>query len=134
MAGERRLAGPAQVPAHDERRPAGPAQVPAHDERRLAGPAQVPPHDGGGGTAVEVVDLVKRYPKRDVNAVDGLSFSVRQGEVFGLLGPNGAGKSTTVGILTTRLKATNGQARLSGLDVLRDPVAARAKLAVVAQR
>jgi ABC-2 type transport system ATP-binding protein len=84
--------------------------------------------------AVEVVDLVKRYPKRDDNAVDGLSFTVRTGEVFGLLGPNGAGKSTTVGILTTRLPATSGAARLSGIDVLRDPVAARARLAVVAQR
>src|SRR3954469_23043472 len=87
-----------------------------------------------GGYAVEVVDLVKRYPKRDVNAVDGLSFAVRTGEVFGLLGPNGAGKSTTVGILTTRLKATSGQARLSGIDLLADPVAAKSRLAVVAQR
>src|SRR5438309_2815598 len=134
MAGERRPAGPAQVPAHDERRLAGPAQVPAHDERRLAGPAQVPPHDGGGGTAVEVIDLVKRYPKRDVNAVDGLSFAVREGEVFGLLGPNGAGKTTTVGILTTRIEATSGRAMLAGIDVLRNPVAARARLAVVPQR
>ncbi|MGZ4639898.1 MAG: ABC transporter ATP-binding protein [Actinomycetes bacterium] len=85
-------------------------------------------------SAVEVVDLVKRYPKREDNAVDGLSFAVRAGEVFGLLGPNGAGKSTTVGILTTRLPATSGEARLAGIDVLRDPVAARARLAVVAQR
>ncbi|MDQ1621251.1 MAG: type transport system ATP-binding protein [Actinomycetota bacterium] len=84
--------------------------------------------------AVEVVDLVKRYPKREDNAVDGLSFTVRPGEVFGLLGPNGAGKSTTVGILTTRLPATSGAARLSGIDLLRDPVSARARLAVVAQR
>ncbi len=87
-----------------------------------------------GEYAVEVVDLVKRYPKRDINAVDGLSFAVRTGEVFGLLGPNGAGKSTTVGILTTRLKATSGQARLAGIDLIGNPVAARARLAVVAQR
>jgi ABC-2 type transport system ATP-binding protein len=84
--------------------------------------------------AVEVVELVKRYPKRDVNAVDGLSFAVAAGEVFGLLGPNGAGKSTTVAILTTRLPATSGQARISGIDVVRNPVEARARLAVVAQR
>jgi ABC-2 type transport system ATP-binding protein len=84
--------------------------------------------------AVEVVDLVKRYPGRDVNAVDNLSFTVSPGEVFGLLGPNGAGKSTTVRILTTRLSATSGAARLSGVDVIRDPVAARARLAVVAQQ
>jgi ABC-2 type transport system ATP-binding protein len=85
-------------------------------------------------TAVEVVELVKRYPKRDVNAVDGLSFAVAEGEVFGLLGPNGAGKTTTVGVLTTRVRATSGRAVLAGIDVLRDPVAARAKLAVVPQR
>jgi ABC-2 type transport system ATP-binding protein len=54
--------------------------------------------------------------------------------VFGLLGPNGAGKSTTVAILTTRLPATSGQVRVSGIDVLRDPVGARSRLAVVAQR
>ncbi len=90
--------------------------------------------ESDGEHAVDVVDLVKRYPKRDVNAVDGLTFAVRTGEVFGLLGPNGAGKSTTVGILTTRLKATSGQAHLSGIDLIRAPVAARARLAVVAQR
>ncbi|MEN3361631.1 MAG: type transport system ATP-binding protein [Mycobacteriales bacterium] len=87
-----------------------------------------------GRVAVEVVDLVKRYPKRDVNAVDHLSFAVAAGEIFGLLGPNGAGKSTAVGIMTTRLPATSGAVRLSGVDVLRHPVAARTRLAVVAQR
>ncbi|OLB73571.1 MAG: bacteriocin ABC transporter ATP-binding protein [Actinobacteria bacterium 13_2_20CM_2_71_6] len=90
--------------------------------------------DADGRVAVEVIELVKRYPKRDVNAVDGLSFAVREGEVFGLLGPNGAGKTTTVGVLTTRVKATSGKAILAGIDVLRDPVAARARLAVVPQR
>ena len=90
--------------------------------------------DVDGSIAVEVIDLVKRYPKRDVNAVDGLSFAVREGEVFGLLGPNGAGKTTTVGVLTTRVEATSGQAILAGIDVRRDPVAARARLAVVPQR
>src|SRR5437762_11361166 len=92
--------------------------------------------DPGGRTdvAVDVIDLVKRYPKRDVNAVDGLSFAVREGEVFGLLGPNGAGKTTTVGVLTTRVQATSGTAILAGIDVRRDPVAARARLAVVPQR
>ena len=83
--------------------------------------------------AVELRDLVKRYPKRDVNAVDGLSFAVETGEVFGLLGPNGAGKTTTVGVLTTRVKATSGDASVTGIDVLRDPVRARARLAVVPQ-
>ena len=86
------------------------------------------------GLAVEVLDLVKRYPKSPVNAVDGVSFAVAPGEVFGLLGPNGAGKTTTVGMLTTRVRPTGGTARIGGVDVIRDPVRARAQLAVVPQR
>ncbi|WP_431936136.1 ABC transporter ATP-binding protein [Micromonospora sp. RP3T] len=86
-----------------------------------------------GPAVVEVDDLVKRYPRTDTNAVDGLSFTVAPGEIFGLFGPNGAGKSTTVGILTTRLRATGGTARVGGIDVGRDPAAARAQLAVVPQ-
>jgi ABC-2 type transport system ATP-binding protein len=84
--------------------------------------------------AVEVLDLVKRYPKAKVNAVDGVSFAAAPGEVFGLLGPNGAGKTTTVGMLTTRVRPTQGVARIGGVDVGRDPVRARAQLAVVPQR
>ncbi|MBM7086807.1 ABC transporter ATP-binding protein [Micromonospora humidisoli] len=86
-----------------------------------------------GPAVVEVDDLVKRYPRADTNAVDGLSFTVAPGEIFGLFGPNGAGKSTTVGILTTRLRATGGRAVVCGVDVGRDPAAARAHLAVVPQ-
>jgi ABC-2 type transport system ATP-binding protein len=56
------------------------------------------------------------------------------GEVFGLLGPNGAGKTTTVGMLTTRVKPTAGRATVGGVDVVADPVGARARLAVVPQR
>jgi ABC-2 type transport system ATP-binding protein len=82
---------------------------------------------------VEVQELVKRYAKRDVNAVDGLSFTVEPGETFGLLGPNGAGKSTTIGVLTTRVKATSGSASVAGIDVVSDPVGARRMLAVVPQ-
>jgi ABC-2 type transport system ATP-binding protein len=84
--------------------------------------------------AVAVRDLVKRYPKQKVNAVDGLSFNVAAGEVFGLLGPNGAGKTTTVGVLTTRVRPASGGARVAGVDVLRDPVPARSRLAVVPQQ
>lgn len=91
-------------------------------------------HDRGAGPAVEVVDVVKRYPRRPVNAVDGVSFEVARGEVFGLLGPNGAGKTTTIGVLTTRVRLTAGTARVAGIDVARDPVAARALLSVVPQR
>jgi len=84
--------------------------------------------------AVEVAELVKRYPKSPVNAVDGISFAVAGGEVFGLLGPNGAGKTTTIGMLTTRVRPTSGQAMIGGVDVAVDPVRARSLLAVVPQR
>jgi ABC-2 type transport system ATP-binding protein len=85
-------------------------------------------------SVVVVADLVKRYPKADVNAVDGISFAVSHGEVFGLLGPNGAGKTTTVGILTTRALPTSGKAFVGGVNVVDDPVGARSLLAVVPQR
>jgi ABC-2 type transport system ATP-binding protein len=84
--------------------------------------------------AVEVVELVKRYPKRDVNAVDGISFAVGHGECFGLLGPNGAGKTTTIGVLTTRVKPTGGHAYVDGIDAVDDAVRARTRLGVVPQR
>jgi ABC-2 type transport system ATP-binding protein len=84
--------------------------------------------------AVDVRDLVKRYPRSPVNAVDAISFQVERGEVFGLLGPNGAGKTTTVGVLTTRVRPTSGSALVGGVDVVRDPVLARSLLAVVPQR
>ena len=67
-----------------------------------------PPDDGLSAPAVEVDGLAKRYPKSDVDSLAGVSFQVRQGEVFGFLGPNGAGKSTTIGILTTRIRPTRG--------------------------
>ncbi len=89
---------------------------------------------GSNGAAVAVRDLVKRYPKRPNNAVDGLTLEVAPGEIFGLLGPNGAGKSTTVGVLTTRILATSGGAWVGGIDVVRDPVEARRRIGVVPQR
>src|SRR5512133_3962565 len=82
--------------------------------------------------AIEVADLAKTYPG-DVKAVRGISFEVGAGEVFGLLGPNGAGKSTTVGMLTTTIVPTSGNARLDGHDVARAPRAARAVSSVVFQ-
>ncbi|MCT2587532.1 ABC transporter ATP-binding protein [Actinophytocola gossypii] len=88
----------------------------------------------GDVNAVEVVDLVKQYKKAPKPAVDGLSFTVRRGEVFGLLGPNGAGKTTTVGVLTTRVLATSGRASVHGVDVRTESTRARELLAVVPQR
>jgi ABC-2 type transport system ATP-binding protein len=68
---------------------------------------------------IEVRDLHKTYGK-SVVAVDGISFSVQQGEIFGFLGPNGAGKSTTIKILTTLLEKTSGKVTIDGNDVDKD--------------
>ncbi len=86
--------------------------------------------------AIEVKELVKTYEKRggaSVHAVQGVSFEVRQGEIFGLLGPNGAGKTTTLKVLTTLLAPTSGTARILGHDVQTDPVEVRRNICVVVQ-
>ena len=82
--------------------------------------------------SIQVHGLRKIYPG-GVEAVRGLDFEVASGEVFGLLGPNGAGKSTTIGMLTTTIVPTSGWARLAGIDVAADPIAARRLSAVVFQ-
>jgi len=82
--------------------------------------------------AIEAKELRKTYPG-GVEAVKGVDFEVAAGEVFGLLGPNGAGKSTTVGMLTTTIAPTGGTAKLGGLDVATEPLAARAISSVVFQ-
>jgi ABC-2 type transport system ATP-binding protein len=69
-----------------------------------------------GAAVIEVHDLVKQY-KDGTQAVKGISFTVRKGEIFGFLGPNGAGKTTTMRILGTLHKATGGKATVLGLDV-----------------
>jgi ABC-2 type transport system ATP-binding protein len=69
----------------------------------------------GGSPMVEVVDLCKHYGA--VRAVDGVSFAVGAGEVFGLLGHNGAGKTTTIRLLTGRARPTAGRASVAGFDV-----------------
>jgi ABC-2 type transport system ATP-binding protein len=83
--------------------------------------------------AIEANELVKEYPG-GVRALDGLSFEVAPGTVFGLLGPNGAGKSTAVRVLTTLSRADAGSATVAGHDVLREPAAVRRAIGVVAQR
>ncbi len=81
--------------------------------------------------AIEVKDLHKSYGK--VQAVDGVSFSVREGEIFSLLGPNGAGKSTTISILSGLLEPDRGEATLLGHSLKTEPEAAKARLGVVPQ-
>ncbi|HEY8703901.1 MAG TPA: ATP-binding cassette domain-containing protein [Gaiellaceae bacterium] len=81
--------------------------------------------------AIIVEDLHKRY--KTVQALDGVSFSVKEGEVFGLLGPNGAGKSTTVRVLTTLTRPDSGRALVGGEDVVRHPNRVRHTIGYVAQ-
>jgi ABC-2 type transport system ATP-binding protein len=80
---------------------------------------------------VEVENLTKRFG--DFTAVDGLSFSIEHGEVFGLLGPNGAGKSTLIRMLTTLVPPTSGTAHVNGFDIVRDPNGVRNSIGVIPQ-
>ena len=82
--------------------------------------------------AIEADGLVKSYPK-GVTALDGLSFAVPAGTVFGLLGPNGAGKSTAVKILTTLATPDAGRALVARLDVIANPGRRAPRIGVVAQ-
>ena len=82
-------------------------------------------------TMIEVIGLVKSFG--DHKAVDTVSFSVNQGEVFGLLGPNGAGKSTIIKILTTLLPLTSGRASVVGFDVTKQAMAVRRRIGYVPQ-
>ena len=91
------------------------------------------PASAARALAIEARELVKSYPK-EIRALDGLSFTVEEGTVFGLLGPNGAGKSTTVKILTTLAQADSGSASVAGLDVRTQAAAVRRAIGVVAQR
>jgi ABC-2 type transport system ATP-binding protein len=86
--------------------------------------------------AIEVENLRKVYRSKSGEnaALDGVSFGVPQGTIFGLLGPNGAGKSTLVKILTTITVPTSGQAAVMGCDVARHPLDVRRRIAVVLQQ
>lgn len=86
------------------------------------------------GASISVEGLEKQYSRSPVKAVDGISFAVNRGEIFGLLGPNGAGKTTTIGVLTTRVLPTGGRATVTGIDVVADPVGVKPHIAVVPQR
>jgi len=81
--------------------------------------------------AIVAEELTKRY--KTVQALDGVSFAVHDGEVFALLGPNGAGKSTTVRVLTTLTQPDSGHASVAGEDVVRHPNRVRRTIGYVAQ-
>ena len=68
---------------------------------------------------VEAIGLVKTYGR--TNVVDGVSFSVGEGEIFGILGPNGAGKTTTLEMLEALRPIDGGQAHIDGIDVAKQP-------------
>jgi len=80
---------------------------------------------------IEASNLVKRFG--ELEAVKGISFSVKEGEIFGFLGPNGAGKTTTINILCTLLKPTGGQAKVNGYDVIKERSQVRQSIGLVFQ-
>lgn len=82
--------------------------------------------------AVEVHDLQKRFDS--FVAVDGISFQVEKGEIFGFLGPNGAGKSTTIRMLCGLLEPSGGTATIAGLDIATDPEGVRRKIGYMSQK
>jgi ABC-2 type transport system ATP-binding protein len=81
--------------------------------------------------AIDVEGLVKRFG--EFTAVDGISFHVKEGEVFGLLGPNGAGKTTTISIITTIISRTSGTVKLYGQDIDHNKDKARQAIGIVFQ-
>ena len=117
----------------------GPAPPPVtvHNDAMTTSTATTAP--GGppletGAAIIETVGLAKTYPGTNFKAVDELNLSVGTGEVFGLLGPNGAGKTTTVGVLTTRVIPTGGEAFVGGIDVVRQPTLVKQIIGVVSQQ
>lgn len=80
---------------------------------------------------IEASNIVKRFG--ELEAVKGVSFSVKEGEIFGFLGPNGAGKTTTINILCTLLKPTAGQAKVNGHDVIKERSQVRQSIGLVFQ-
>ncbi|MBQ8146151.1 MAG: ATP-binding cassette domain-containing protein [Clostridia bacterium] len=75
---------------------------------------------------VEIKNLVKNYGNK--NAVDDISFTIKEGEVVGFLGPNGAGKSTTMNIITGYLSATSGTVTVGGKDIFKEPLAVKRQI------
>ncbi|HYB06804.1 MAG TPA: ABC transporter ATP-binding protein [Nitrososphaerales archaeon] len=87
---------------------------------------------GIGDSMIKVQNLTKRFG--DFTAVDGISFDVKKGEVFGLLGPNGAGKSTILRILSTLARPTDGTAAIGGYDVVKQDTEVRKLIGIVSEK
>jgi ABC-2 type transport system ATP-binding protein len=103
------------------------------DASAQKGAPPAPPSDGQA-VVIRTAQLSKIYPGTDFAAVDRLDLEVYSGEIFGLLGPNGAGKTTTVGMLTTRVIPTSGNAYVGDVDVVKHPVLAKQLIGVVSQQ
>ena len=99
------------------------AAIETNGLRKVYSPPKVPGRRPRGASRAEGVQALK-----------GLDLRVERGEFFGLLGPNGAGKTTTIGILTTRVRASGGEARVDGVEVSAQPVEVRRRIGVVPQR
>ena len=84
------------------------------------------------GSAVSVVDLTKKFG--DFVAVDGITFSIKRGQIFGFLGPNGAGKTTTIRMLLGLLRPTSGSATVLGYDIVRQSEDIRKHIGYMSQR
>jgi ABC-2 type transport system ATP-binding protein len=93
-----------------------------------------PPLGAGGGFIPRGEARNSKQPKPQITALNGLSLEVHPGEIFGLLGPNGAGKSTTIGILTTRVRATGGNAWIGNHEVWQEQATVKRLIGVVPQR
>jgi ABC-2 type transport system ATP-binding protein len=96
-------------------------------------PAPAKTRRSSAAAQIEVHDLHKVYPG-GVQALNGLSFSVDGGTIFGLVGPNGAGKTTAIKILTTLSKPTSGQAQVAGIDVINETGKVRRLIGCVTQK
>jgi len=93
-----------------------------------------PPLGAAGGFIARADAKGTKQSKTQIPALNGLSLEIQPGEIFGLLGPNGAGKSTTVGVLTTRVRPTSGQAWVGDHDVWKEPAQVKRLIGVVPQR
>lgn len=82
---------------------------------------------------LEITELRKRYPNSPKEAVRGVSFEVKAGEIFGLLGPNGAGKTSIISTITTLEKPTSGSVKVFGVDVTKEPMFTKKQLGIVHQ-
>src|SRR3990167_8038703 len=82
---------------------------------------------------ISVKNLIKRYKKAEKNAVDDISFEVKEGEFFAFLGPNGAGKTTTISILTTTLSKSGGDVTIAGYDIDKQAAQVRRNVGIIFQ-